>query len=358
MLLAYALRARLIAGFHAAEANGMAGRLGRWVVRFSLLAALASAAYGALAFLSLALGRDAVVDTIVLVATAAMAGALAGRNAVFPRIALIQIALALGPMALGAALAPDRGFLALTALALFFYGGLIRVIRERHEQLVGLILTEAQLDTLSQTDALTGIANRRRFDEWIERAWRDARFAGAPLSVLMVDVDHFKRFNDAYGHLAGDDCLRAVATALRNQVRRHEDLVARFGGEEFAILLHHTSIADAEALADELCAAVARLAVPHRTRPDAHSIVTVSIGVASTCLAVARTANHLLALADEALYVAKREGRARAQAWVPEPDDERPVLAFRPKRPPVPSIVVELGRQLDMGRPAELRHGP
>jgi diguanylate cyclase (GGDEF)-like protein len=161
------------------------------------------------------------------------------------------------------------------------------------------------LERLSQRDGLTGIANRRRFDARLESLWRMQSGAAEPLAVLLVDIDHFKAYNDGYGHLAGDDCLRRVANALGSV----DDEIARYGGEEFALLLLSGDRAEVEAQARRLHAAVAALDLEHRHAPSGR--VSVSVGAAMLASAAAGPAAQLLARADEALYEAKRQGRDR-----------------------------------------------
>jgi diguanylate cyclase (GGDEF)-like protein len=168
-----------------------------------------------------------------------------------------------------------------------------------------------ELSVLSHTDALTGLANRRAFDmrlaEEVSRALRH----DMPLSLLLVDVDHFKPYNDRYGHPAGDECLRRLATLLRDSAGRPTDLVARLGGEEFALLLPHQTAPGALALARHCVQAVAQAGIVHETSPAA-AFVTVSVGVAELHGCAARDSAALLAAADGALYRAKQDGRNRA----------------------------------------------
>ncbi|MBB4570759.1 diguanylate cyclase (GGDEF)-like protein/PAS domain S-box-containing protein [Rhizobium leucaenae] len=175
--------------------------------------------------------------------------------------------------------------------------------------------SEEQLKQLAQkmtglayTDALTGIANRRVFDEVILTEFARARRGGSPLSMLLIDIDHFKSYNDSYGHLEGDKCLKAIGDVLRSVVVRTSDLAARFGGEEFAIVLPGTDGDGALALAELLRSALHRLAIPHRA--SSKSIVTTSIGVATMSDgSVFASAAELVEAADQALYDAKTKGR-------------------------------------------------
>lgn len=170
--------------------------------------------------------------------------------------------------------------------------------------------SNAQLLALSGEDALTGLANRRRFDQaLLQESARLAR-VGMPLALLMIDVDHFKTYNDRYGHPAGDECLRQVARVLQRHAKRPGDLVARYGGEEFAILLANTDHAGARALAEEVRSALIRLALPHQGNPA--GIVTVSIGLHAVAAPDEHAAaTRLVELADQALYAAKAAGRNR-----------------------------------------------
>lgn len=169
---------------------------------------------------------------------------------------------------------------------------------------------ESRLSALAHTDALTGLANRRALDEVLDREWQRARRDEAPLSLLLIDADHFKLFNDSYGHPAGDSCLRRLADAAARMARRPADLVARYGGEEFAILLPGTEDTDAMALGERLRSAIAGLHLPHENNRPA-GVVTVSIGVATARPWSDRgsTPAALVAAADAALYRAKDGGR-------------------------------------------------
>ena len=184
-------------------------------------------------------------------------------------------------------------------------------LSEREAYAQALRDANAQLAHLSETDALTGIANRRRFDRALHEEWQRCDRHGLPLALLLIDVDHFKRYNDSRGHPMGDECLRAIAQILRNCVHRSGDLVARYGGEEFALLLPHTGAAEAMALALACIEAVEQAELPHPDSPLAPH-VTLSIGVASAVHVGETRASALLDAADSAMYAAKRAGRRRA----------------------------------------------
>lgn len=182
-----------------------------------------------------------------------------------------------------------------------------------------------ELRRMALIDALTETTNRRGFDAALTQEWLRCQRAGDPIALLMVDVDHFKNYNDHYGHPAGDASLRQIAMAMRQSVMRPADLVARFGGEEFAVLLPHTGQEGAMHVAAKMLEAVTALQIPHATSPVA-SHVTVSIGVACQdhLLAIPGDeavdagfdcdiqASDLIQAADSALYMAKAAGRARA----------------------------------------------
>ena len=167
-----------------------------------------------------------------------------------------------------------------------------------------------KLNKLSNTDALTGIANRRLFDEKIEYEWKRSRRSQQPLSLIMIDIDHFKNYNDSFGHQAGDECLKQVASALSHTLRRPADFVARYGGEEFAVIIPETDCNAASEIAETLRSAVAALHIPH-VRPDNNEWVTISLGVSSCMPNGEQAIQNLIALADKALYKAKHAGRNR-----------------------------------------------
>jgi diguanylate cyclase (GGDEF)-like protein len=162
--------------------------------------------------------------------------------------------------------------------------------------------------TLSTVDGLTGIANRRKFDEVSESEWRRARRSQSPLSLIMMDIDLFKAYNDNYGHLAGDECLRKLAAEISKYCRRPGDLFARYGGEEFVMLLPETSDTGAACVANRIQERTKLLAIPHAFSPVAEH-VTLSMGVACMIPADNQTQFDLIKTADELLYAAKRAGR-------------------------------------------------
>ncbi len=166
-----------------------------------------------------------------------------------------------------------------------------------------------ELVRISSSDGLTGVANRRFFDETIALEWRRARRHSNSIAMLMCDVDFFKLFNDTYGHQAGDDCLRKVATAISLNTERPSDLVARYGGEEFVVVLPETTIGGALMVAEKIRQAIRELNIAHESSPGGR--VTMSIGIASAAPGFDNPPDDLIHAADKALYRAKREGRDR-----------------------------------------------
>lgn len=167
-----------------------------------------------------------------------------------------------------------------------------------------------QLEALSATDGLTGLANRRRFDAYWAEEWQRALRTVAPLAVIMIDVDHFKAYNDHYGHQQGDACLRRVGEALRVNVRRAGELVARYGGEEFVVVMPGATVEQALQMAEAVHAAIRDARIAHAASPVAAEL-TVSLGVAVGTPHATDLPDRLVQAADAALYEAKRQGRNR-----------------------------------------------
>lgn len=190
-----------------------------------------------------------------------------------------------------------------------FNCSIVRDITQRKRDEIERKALNARIYELSITDGLTGIGNRRRFDEMLAAEIARQARSGEPLAVILADIDNFKQFNDAYGHLRGDDCLRQVASTLAAQMRRSTDLAARFGGEEFACLLPGVDREGTAARAEAMRAAVEALAIPHEELEGGR--VTISIGAVCCVPPAVPTAHDLLAAADVLLYRAKRAGRNR-----------------------------------------------
>lgn len=170
--------------------------------------------------------------------------------------------------------------------------------------------TNERLQALSRVDGLTGLYNRRHFQEHLQGVWARAGFEGRQMAILMLDVDHFKKFNDRYGHPAGDACLREVAEVLQHHLKRPADFVARYGGEEFIALLPQSDQAYAAGVAERVRQAVEALQRRHEGSSTAR-VLTVSLGVACGRASTTQSPEQLISLADQALYQAKREGRNR-----------------------------------------------
>jgi diguanylate cyclase (GGDEF)-like protein len=188
---------------------------------------------------------------------------------------------------------------------------LMRLVRERTEQLEE---ANRKLALMSYIDAMTEVANRRSFDEELAMEWRRSARTRSQLSLLMVDIDGFKSYNDTLGHQAGDRCLRTVAGVIADSVRRAGDTVARYGGDEFAVLLPDTDGRGAAMLAERIRTAVEEQHIVHEATP--HGRVTSSIGVATMIGRETVDAGELVRAADAALYDAKRGGRNRV--WIAE----------------------------------------
>jgi diguanylate cyclase (GGDEF)-like protein len=198
------------------------------------------------------------------------------------------------------------GQLAVSLDNALLYASIERKVDQRSEALTE---TNRRLEILSATDPLTGLPNRRRFTEVLRAEWERAKGSRGSIAIAMIDIDNFKPYNDRYGHLAGDACLRRVANALNESVRKDFDLVARYGGEEFAVILRDADEATATPLAEHARTGVAALV--ETQEGSATGIVTVSIGVAAGSAATTGAAYDLVGQADEALYAAKRRGGNR-----------------------------------------------
>jgi diguanylate cyclase (GGDEF)-like protein len=192
---------------------------------------------------------------------------------------------------------------------------------KRHSDMLELLSEELTrknrlLEVLARQDGLTGLANRRFFDEALDAEIRRALRSCKPLTLILCDVDFFKSYNDHYGHLAGDDCLRGIGTLLRRLFQRGGDLPARYGGEEFAIILPDTPADQALHMAETLCREMRDMLIPH-SFSDVSGYVTLSAGVISSMVSRELNAEWFTGLADEALYRSKEGGRNRVTLVVP-----------------------------------------
>jgi diguanylate cyclase (GGDEF)-like protein len=198
------------------------------------------------------------------------------------------------------------------------YASMEHKVAERTEELAVtndlLRIANERLEQLSATDPLTGVANRRQLEDVLDAEWQRAQAMASPISVAMIDVDHFKLYNDRNGHAAGDRCLQQIAATVR-QLVRDTDLVARYGGEEFAVVMPGMKFEAAVAVGERLRKAV--MTLPEPDELVAQRTITVSIGVATTIPPQRGTWNHLVESADAELYRAKRNGRNRVYAALP-----------------------------------------
>ncbi len=227
--------------------------------------------------------------------------------------------------------AQERGSLVINELAIAALCWGFNVMLERRDRSLFLLRASDQirrnevtaqnrgLRRESETDALTGCANRRGFDRRLQAAWADSRHAGAPLGLIMMDIDHFKLFNDHYGHQSGDDCLARVAATAAAQLRA-DDLLARYGGEEFAVIMEDAPLAVVAAAAERIRVAVEALALPHGGLGQG-AIVSLSLGAACVKPIHPAAPQSLIEEADQRLYEAKRSGRNRVAPWAETPPD-------------------------------------
>ncbi len=182
-------------------------------------------------------------------------------------------------------------------------------IEKREKVEVALREANEELQRLVCLDGLTQVANRRRFDEYLQQEWRRTVREQTPLSLILCDIDHFKLYNDTHGHQAGDVCLRQVASGIKSVLKRASDMVARYGGEEFVVILPNTSDQGAWHVARSIQQRILDLKIVHNQSP-VHEYVTLSQGISSTCHSLF-SPEALVTVADQALYEAKRQGRNR-----------------------------------------------
>ena len=298
-----------------------------WRRRFLIGCSLAGALSGVAAALTRAV-PDAFTQTLVNTLITSYVMGAASRNAVYPLAAYAFILLAEVPLAVACLFSGDEFYRTYVAFTLCYIFISFAFVRYLYDQVVRFLITDEQnvallndirnanaelgaanrsLAMLAKIDALTGLANRRRFDEQLLKESRRVQRSRTNLSLLMLDIDCFKLYNDRYGHPAGDRCLFAVGQALTMSLRRPSDTVARYGGEEFSAILPDTDADGAAALGEDIRAAVEALGIEHADSP--RGVVTVSIGVATVAPGQHPDTQDLLRLADEALYSAKRAGR-------------------------------------------------
>jgi diguanylate cyclase (GGDEF)-like protein len=321
-ILILALRLRHRAWFWRMRnaAGGPAGEPGPrgWGLEFTLGAWSAAALWGATDLCVVWQSTDPDLQLFVLTVQATWLAGATVRNAASPASVVGGAVLTLVPSLLAVLLTHQAFVAALASFVVLQFAATLAMALYLSQQIVALMeseqrlaAAESRLGMVSATDGLTGIANRRAFDTALHIEWGRAAREASDVAVLMIDVDHFKLYNDTYGHLLGDDCLRVVAGLVFGALRRPSDVAARFGGEAFAVLLPATSEAGARDVADRFRVALASASLPHAGSP--FSQVTVSVGVASMAPAPGNDPQSLISLADRALYDAKQAGRNRVR---------------------------------------------
>jgi len=287
-----------------------------WAGWFVAGTAMTSALWGASELLLFCRFDDPALQLFTLMIHAGWQSGAAARNAASPRAIMVQTVIMSVPVLWWAAVYGHGFVRIMVPFALLQISATLSIARNCGSMLKRVMLSEqrlseanARLTALSATDALTGIGNRRAFDQALQSAWQQAARDGTDLALLLIDVDHFKSFNDRYGHPAGDGCLRLIGAVLAAGIRRPSDFAARYGGEEFVILLPATTEAGARELGELLGTMIEEAAMPHQGSPA--GLVTVSIGAASMAPSPGDDSAALVALADRALYHAKQTGRAR-----------------------------------------------
>jgi len=302
----------------------------RWAIYFMEGAALAAASWGVGAAAVIASSHDLCSVSLVLMMQAAWVALAITRNNASPGTASLQLLLALLPGFAAAFWAQDHGLRIVLIFAVLQIPACLKLTRVLTNQTLEFLESRADVEdlneqlreinaelgqsnhrlrNLSTTDGLTDITNRRGLDEILRREWRRAARENGCVGLALIDVDHFKKYNDTYGHLAGDQCLQVIARTLVAQLQRGSDLGARFGGEEFAVLLPATPPGGVIKVAERVRFAVQALAIEHSG--NGVGVVTISVGVA-----YARPKSHegirsFIDEADQALYLAKQSGRNR-----------------------------------------------
>ncbi|HJW24455.1 MAG TPA: GGDEF domain-containing protein [Rhodocyclaceae bacterium] len=294
------LGSRMVAG----EKRALTGMNTRSLALFAGLAGLGwGTAAGFLPFVS------AHLQLLVILTLTAIAAASLPRMAALPIVHAAFMAGLFVPILIALVVVFGIERWMMPVVLLLIWGGLTDEARRAHADLIEIYSNQQSLEAEAIRDRLTGIPNRRSFDISLEREWRRAQRLQVPISLIMIDVDFFKKYNDRHGHPAGDRCLAGVAKTLAGGLRRASDVVARYGGEEFVVLLFHTPRDDAFAIAENLRRAVASLGIAHEDAPGGS--VTASLGGATVIPALEAQPAALLSAADEALYQAKAAGRNR-----------------------------------------------
>jgi diguanylate cyclase (GGDEF)-like protein len=291
-----------------------------WAKRFIYAAWLASSLWGGLGVL-IVLVPDPLVHAIVIGTQWTHLNSIFTRNSCEPRAAYGQVLLVSVPLAVACLATFDSVYMLYGVLVLVRLVVARETIQALYVQVLELLnaneelaasrddleQANAQLEALATTDALTNLVNRRGFDVAMRREWRRGLRSFQPISLVLLDLDHFKRLNDALGHPAGDSCLRQVGESIAKAIRRPGDVAARYGGEEFAVVLPDTDAVAARMMAERIRAAIADLRIPHPGSPI--GTVTVSVGAATSIPDEFQTSAQLIQQADMALYRAKASGR-------------------------------------------------
>jgi diguanylate cyclase (GGDEF)-like protein len=188
-------------------------------------------------------------------------------------------------------------------------------IKRRQQVEQKLMLANFELEKLAGLDDLTGVANRRKFEVILKKYWQKLQTDQLPLSLIICDIDYFKKYNDFYGHIQGDKCLSQVAECLKKTVKRPDDFVARYGGEEFMIILPRTDLEGAVKISNNIQKSIARLAIENK-QSDISKYITVSLGISSLIPRKELSPELLKITADQALYLAKKQGRNCCEVWL------------------------------------------
>jgi diguanylate cyclase (GGDEF)-like protein len=291
------------------RAQDARGRVGVNLRQLMLMTGTAGLGWGSsaafLPFISAPLQHVALLlPTAIGVASMGRFAALSGMQVAFTSAVFL-------PLLVGIVVAFDLAYWAPFTALVLIWGALLVEARRAHRVVHELYAKQQSLEDTAVRDRLTGVPNRRAFDAALEREWKRAQRLKVPFSLIMIDIDFFKKYNDHYGHQGGDTCLASVAKALSGACRRQTDMLARYGGEEFVALLFHAPRDDARRIGESLRQAVEQLGLEHVGNTT--GVVTISLGGATCIPSADHSPEALLACADAALYRAKANGRNRVE---------------------------------------------